>query len=76
MFYFFLLESTDNISYKYGGSEMMTLVELAKYLNMTISPVINDYDYWGEIWENRSGNGLLGNLVENRADIGAGTVQY
>lgn len=41
---------------------------------MTPIPVINDKDYWGEIYSNWSGNGLLGNLVEDKADIGFGAL--
>ncbi|XP_030764855.1 glutamate receptor 3-like [Sitophilus oryzae] len=60
-----------NNSYRYMGSEMVTLLVFSQYLNMTLIPVINENDYWGEIWDNWTGNGLLGNLVEDKADIGA-----
>ncbi|XP_076267468.1 glutamate receptor 2-like isoform X2 [Rhynchophorus ferrugineus] len=52
------------------GSEMMTLLTFSQYLNSTMVPVINELDYWGDVWENWTGNGLMGNLVEDKADIG------
>lgn len=44
----------------------------AQHYNLTPQNVINEEDYWGEIFPNWTGNGLLGNLVEDRADIGFG----
>ncbi|ENN78215.1 hypothetical protein YQE_05367, partial [Dendroctonus ponderosae] len=58
-------------SYSYMGSEMKILETFSQYVNASISPVINQADYWGEIWNNWSGSGLMGNLVEDKADIGA-----
>lgn len=47
----------------------------AKQYNMTPIFVINEKDYWGQIFPNWSGNGLLGNLVLDRADIGFSKLQ-
>ncbi|KAF7286800.1 hypothetical protein GWI33_004205 [Rhynchophorus ferrugineus] len=63
-------ENSGNNSYKYMGSEMMTLLTFSQYLNSTMVPVINELDYWGDVWDNWTGNGLMGNLVEDNADIG------
>lgn len=52
------------------GSELVSAVEFALKYNMTPVPVVNDKDYWGEIFPNWSGNGLLGNLAQDNADIG------
>ncbi|KAJ8924147.1 hypothetical protein NQ315_006931 [Exocentrus adspersus] len=56
--------------YKSKGSEMSTAVAFARQYNMTPVLVVNQEDYWGEIFENWTGVGLLGNLVLDKADIG------
>ncbi|XP_018576987.1 uncharacterized protein LOC108915443 [Anoplophora glabripennis] len=56
------------------GSEMSVALTFARQYNMTPVPVINKEDYWGEIFTNWSGNGLLGNLVLDKADIGFGAL--
>ncbi|KAJ8944840.1 hypothetical protein NQ318_012987 [Aromia moschata] len=55
---------------KHHGSEMSTIIAFTKMYNMTPFPVVNTEDYWGEIFNNWTGKGLLGNLVEDKADIG------
>ncbi|XP_050306285.1 uncharacterized protein LOC126743299 [Anthonomus grandis grandis] len=65
-----IIEEQGNGSYFYMGSEMLTMVHFAHHHNCTVQPVINE-GYWGDIFENGSGIGLLGNLVDDRADIGA-----
>ncbi|KAJ3648073.1 hypothetical protein Zmor_019909 [Zophobas morio] len=52
------------------GSELVSGVQFGLKYNMTPIPIVNEKDYWGEIFSNWSGNGLLGNLVEDNADIG------
>ncbi|RZB40319.1 uncharacterized protein BDFB_007673, partial [Asbolus verrucosus] len=49
---------------------MVSAVRFALQYNMTPVPVVNEEDYWGEIFANWSGNGLLGNLAMDKADIG------
>lgn len=72
----YFLEPRGKDSYFYMGSEMKILEVFSKHVNATILPVINPEDYWGEIWSNWSGSGLMGNLVEDKADIGAGTERF
>ncbi|KYB26332.1 Serine protease easter-like Protein [Tribolium castaneum] len=55
---------------EHHGSELMSAVQFALKYNMTPVPVINEKDYWGDIFPNWSGNGLLGNLVDDKADVG------
>ncbi|KAG5882309.1 hypothetical protein JTB14_019334 [Gonioctena quinquepunctata] len=52
------------------GSEMLIALMFAKQYNMTPILVVNEEDYWGEVFNNWTGKGLLGNLVEDKADIG------
>ncbi|KAJ8981078.1 hypothetical protein NQ317_015301 [Molorchus minor] len=59
---------------EYKGSELSTAVAFAKMYNMTPFSIINPEDYWGEIFDNWTGNGLLGNLVIDKADIGLGAL--
>ncbi|XP_044265394.1 uncharacterized protein LOC123011819 [Tribolium madens] len=59
-----------NSAEDHHGSELLSSVLFALKYNMTPVPVINEKDYWGDIFPNWSGNGLLGNLVEDKADVG------
>ncbi|XP_056641070.1 glutamate receptor ionotropic, delta-2-like isoform X2 [Diorhabda sublineata] len=56
------------------GSEMSSMLTFAKFLNMTPELVINSDDFWGAIYENWTGNGLMGNIVNDKADIGLGSL--
>ncbi|KAL1513946.1 hypothetical protein ABEB36_003284 [Hypothenemus hampei] len=64
----------DSDTYFYMGSQMITMKLFADYHNLIVMPVINEKDYWGELWENWSGNGLMGNVVLDRADIGGASL--
>nr|XP_023011479.1 uncharacterized protein LOC111518299 [Leptinotarsa decemlineata] len=55
---------------EHKGSEMMTALLFAKQYNMTPQLVINQEGYWGDIFENWTGYGLLGNLLKDGADVG------
>ena len=49
------------------GLEMRVITQLSKELNFTML-VINDVEFlWGKIYENGSGNGILGRVAENTA---------
>ncbi|XP_050515858.1 glutamate receptor ionotropic, delta-2-like [Diabrotica virgifera virgifera] len=52
------------------GSELYSMIIFAKYINATPELVINPKDYWGYIFDNWTGNGLVGNLADDKADIG------
>jgi len=51
---------------------MKLIATLAEYLNTTLVPVINEQDFWGAVWSNWSGTGMMGNVVQDHADIAAG----
>lgn len=39
-------------------------------MNCTIAIIRDDEHQWGEIYENHTGVGVIGNVVEDRADVG------
>ncbi|XP_073981687.1 glutamate receptor ionotropic, delta-1-like isoform X2 [Rhodnius prolixus] len=55
------------------GMEFKLLKEFCKFYNCSLGTVVDDY-MWGEIWENKSGNGILGNVYMDKADFGTGAV--
>jgi hypothetical protein len=46
-------------NYRWDGTEMKLALELAKTLNFTWQLVTDDFQ-WGQIFENSTGNGILG----------------
>ncbi|XP_063361372.1 glutamate receptor ionotropic, delta-2-like [Cydia amplana] len=52
------------------GMEMRIIDEFCRWVNCTVKIVRDDEHEWGEIYENNTGVGVLGNVVEDRADIG------
>ncbi|CAH1142289.1 unnamed protein product [Phyllotreta striolata] len=54
----------------FKGSELSTMCEFARHFNMTPGLVINSEDFWGSIYENWTGNGLIGNILYDKADFG------
>lgn len=55
------------------GSENLVAHEYAKRCNMTIRYVLDDQE-WGIIYDNWTGNGILGNIAIDKADIGYGNI--
>lgn len=43
---------------------------MSRWVNCIIEPVVDDINQWGEIYDNRTGVGILGNVAEDRADFG------
>lgn len=39
-------------------------------INCTVELLKSDKYQWGEIFDNRTGNGVLGKVVEDQADVG------
>nr|QEI46866.1 ionotropic receptor 41a [Galleria mellonella] len=52
------------------GTETRIIEEFCRWLNCTIELVRDDEHQWGEIYENNTGVGVIGSLIEDRADVG------
>lgn len=55
------------------GTELMVALQYSKKHNASIELVVtNDTDPWGEAFENWTGTGVVGLLVDDRGDFGFG----
>ncbi|CAK1553700.1 unnamed protein product [Leptosia nina] len=52
------------------GVEVRLMEEFCRWVNCTIEIVRDAGEEWGTVYENFTGLGVLGNLVEDRADFG------
>nr|AOG12846.1 ionotropic receptor [Eogystia hippophaecolus] len=52
------------------GMELRIVEEFCRWVNCTMEVVRNDAHEWGEIYDNQTGVGVLGNVLEDRADLG------
>nr|AMM70647.1 ionotropic receptor 41a [Heliconius melpomene rosina] len=52
------------------GLDIRIVEEFCRWINCTIEMVGDDGREWGEIYDNRTGIGILGNVYEDRADLG------
>ncbi|CAG9115371.1 unnamed protein product [Plutella xylostella] len=58
----------------YDGLEMRVMAEFCRWVNCTLQIIRDDENEWGDIFEDGTGNGILGNVVEDRADFGIGAL--
>ncbi|CAH2107284.1 unnamed protein product [Euphydryas editha] len=52
------------------GMDVRIVDQFCSWINCTIELVRNDEHQWGEIYDNLTGIGVLGNVIEDGADIG------
>ncbi|XP_023938077.2 glutamate receptor ionotropic, delta-2 [Bicyclus anynana] len=52
------------------GMEMRIVDEFCRWINCTVEMVRDDEHEWGEIYDNSTGVGVIGNVFEDRADLG------
>ncbi|XP_023710270.2 uncharacterized protein LOC111866019 [Cryptotermes secundus] len=60
----------DNETPVYDGVEFLVFMEFANKINASWKLVLDEDNFWGTAWPNGSGNGILGNIAEDRADVG------
>ncbi|EAT48976.1 AAEL000066-PA [Aedes aegypti] len=58
------------------GTEVVLLIEFCRKYNCTIEASFDEVYLWGEVFDNHTGNGLLGSVVERRADIAVAAIYY
>lgn len=51
---------------------MRVALEFAKKVNMSVQLVVSEEEEWGDVYQNWTGTGIVGNLIFDRADIGFG----
>ncbi|XP_052565957.1 uncharacterized protein LOC128093403 [Culex pipiens pallens] len=58
------------------GTEPILILEFCRIHNCSVEGSFDEIAYWGEVFENRTGTGLLGAVIERRADIAVAAVYY
>lgn len=53
-------------------SEAVIELVYFRWINCTLEIFRDDEHEWGEVFENGTGNGVTGNVLEDKADMGAG----
>ncbi|XP_045446411.1 probable glutamate receptor [Melitaea cinxia] len=61
---------TNIVPQGHDGIEMRIVEEFCRWVNCTIKVVREDEHQWGEIFNNRTGVGVIGHVFEDRAEIG------
>lgn len=54
------------------GTELRVTNLFSKLHNMTIELIIDESNEWGTIYDNWTGNGIVGNIAMDKGDIGLG----
>ncbi|KRT81138.1 hypothetical protein AMK59_5439 [Oryctes borbonicus] len=54
------------------GTDMLIAIEFARRHNMTQKFVVDEEGEWGQVCDNWTGSGVLGNLGQDKGDIGLG----
>ncbi|XP_055633892.1 uncharacterized protein LOC129774209 [Toxorhynchites rutilus septentrionalis] len=61
-----------NQMYEVYGSDGLLIKKFCRRYNCSVELILDEVNQWGTIYSNRTGNGVLGNLLNRRADIGFG----
>lgn len=54
------------------GTDMLVALQYARKHNMTPELVVDEAGEWGTLYDNWTGNGVVGNLAQDMGDIGLG----
>ncbi|XP_065072620.1 glutamate receptor-like [Ochlerotatus camptorhynchus] len=58
------------------GTEVSLIVEFCRKYNCNVEATFDEIFQWGEVYDNHTGNGLVGSVVERRADIAVAAIYY
>ena len=61
-----------SIEVSLGKFIFVTLKNTSKFLSISV----DEEHLWGEVFDNRTGNGIMGMIVERRADIAVSAIYY
>lgn len=56
------------------GTESWVFLEFCKKFNCSLLISLDEAGEWGEIFDNKTGNGILGAVAEKRAEVGVGAL--
>ncbi|KAK9738031.1 Ligand-gated ion channel [Popillia japonica] len=56
------------------GTDMLVALQYARKHNMTPELVVDEAGEWGTLYDNWTGNGVVGNLAQDMGDIGLGAL--
>nr|AVH87292.1 ionotropic receptor 4 [Holotrichia parallela] len=56
------------------GTELLIPLEYARSHNMTVQYIIDEDGQWGQVFNNWTGSGILGNLANDKGDVGLGAL--
>lgn len=62
------------MSIEIDGTEALMMLEFCYKFNCTWDVITVDETEWGVIYDNKTGNGIIGAVVERRAEIGVGAL--
>ncbi|XP_065072600.1 glutamate receptor-like [Ochlerotatus camptorhynchus] len=58
------------------GTEISLIEQFCHKYNCTVEATFDEIYLWGEVYDNHTGNGLIGSVVERRADIAMAAIYY
>ncbi|XP_058817470.1 uncharacterized protein LOC131680777 [Topomyia yanbarensis] len=66
----------EDIPLFFDGTEATLILEFCIRHNCTIEASFDEVNVWGEVFDNHTGTGLLGAVIERRADIAVAAIYY
>ncbi|XP_055608597.1 glutamate receptor 3-like [Uranotaenia lowii] len=66
----------DDVPLFLDGTEPTLILEFCSRYNCTVEASFDEAHFWGNVYDNGTGNGLLGAVVERRADMAVAAIYY